>query len=67
MLDPYEVIRQRREEMARDAERSRLARELRRSRGRRADVGNRASAFTWELRRIAGRLFKLFGSSKYGG
>jgi hypothetical protein len=64
MIDPYEVTRQRREEMAREAERNRLARELRRSRGRRAGVGDRTLAFTWELRRIAGRLFKLFRSSR---
>jgi hypothetical protein len=36
MLDPYEVIRQRREEMAHEARQNRLAGELRRSRKRRA-------------------------------
>ncbi len=64
MIDSYEVIRQRREEMAREAQQNRLAKELRRSRGRRAGLGDRPLSLSWELRRIAGRLSKLFGSSR---
>ena len=40
--DPYEVIRQRREEMAREVKQNRLAGELRRSRRRRAGDSDRA-------------------------
>ena len=57
MMDPYEAIRQRREEIAREVKQNRLARELRRSRRRRAGVSDRALA--WEAKRIAGRLLKL--------
>ena len=60
MMEPYETIRQRLEEMAREVKQDRLARALRRSRRRRAGVGDRALA--WEAKRIAGRLFKLIKS-----
>jgi hypothetical protein len=59
MADPYEVIRQRREEMAREVKQNRLARELRRFRRRRTGVSDRALDLTWELVRIAGRLLKI--------
>jgi hypothetical protein len=64
MMDPYEVIGQHREEMARRVEQNRLAGELRASRKRRAGPGDRESALVWELKRIVGRLSKLFGSSR---
>jgi hypothetical protein len=60
LIDLYEVIRQRHEEMAQEVKRNRLARELRAARKRR--VGGWASALTWELERIIGRLFKLVKS-----
>ena len=66
MLDPYEVIRQRREEMAQEAQQNRLAEELRRSRRKRAGDRGWASALTWESRRIAGRLIKLVKSKDAG-
>jgi hypothetical protein len=59
MADPYEVIRQRREEMAREVKQNRLARELWRFRRRRTGVSDRALDLTWELVRIAGRLLKI--------
>jgi hypothetical protein len=62
MTDPYEVIRQGREEMAREVKRNRLARELRAGRKRRVEVGERALALKWELERIIGRLLKLIKS-----
>ena len=62
MSYPYEVIRQRRDEMAREVKQNRLARELRTSRRRRTDVSDRALDLTWELKRIAGRLLKIFKS-----
>lgn len=65
MMDPYEAIMQHREAVAREVEQNRLAGELRRSRSRRASDGHRGSALTWELKRIAGRLSKLFGPSSY--
>lgn len=58
MMDPYEIIRQHREEVAREVGRNGLARELRAGRKRRA--GDRRSALMWELERILGRLFKRF-------
>jgi hypothetical protein len=60
MAYPYSVIRQRREEMAREVKQNRLARELRKSRRRRTGVSDRALDLTWELKRIAGRLLKIF-------
>jgi hypothetical protein len=65
MMDTYEAIRQHREAVAQEVEQNRLAGELRKSRGRRASDGHRESALTWELKRIAGRLSKLFGLSRY--
>ena len=62
MMDPYEVIRQRREMMAREVKRNRLARELRAGRKKRVEVGERALALKWELERIIGRLLKLIKS-----
>ena len=58
MIDPEEVIEQHREEVAREVERNRLARELRAGR---KSLGHRRSALTWELKRIFGRLFKPLG------
>jgi hypothetical protein len=52
-----ETWKQRREEMIREAERNRLAKELRASRERQGS--GRASAPVWEPRRAAGRLLKL--------
>jgi hypothetical protein len=66
MLDPYEVIRQRREEMAHEVRQNRLAGELRRSRRRRAGDRGWASDLAWESRRIAGRLIKLVKSKDAG-
>jgi hypothetical protein len=62
MRDPYEIIRQRREEMEREVKQNRLAGELRAGRKRRAGVSGRALAPTWELKRIAGRLSKSIKS-----
>ena len=53
----FEVWKQRRKEMLREVERSRLAKELRDSRKRRG--AGRVSALAWELKRIVGRLLKL--------
>ena len=53
----FETWKQRREEMIREAERNRLAKELRASRERRGS--GRASDLVWEPRRAAGRLLKL--------
>jgi hypothetical protein len=59
MMDPYEVIRQHREEVAREIKQNRLAGELRTGRKRRAGVDyERVSALMWELERIVGRLVK---------
>ena len=60
MIDLYEVIRQRHEEMAQEVKRNRLATELRAA--RKSRVGGWASALRWELERIIGRLFKLVKS-----
>ena len=54
MMD-YELWKQRREEMLREAEMNHLAKALRASRKRR--TGHR-SALAWEMKRQAGRLFK---------
>jgi hypothetical protein len=58
----YEAIKQRREEIIREAEQDRLGNELRRFCRRRAGVSNRALALIWESKRIVGRLFKLLRS-----
>ncbi len=59
MMD-YQVWKQHREEMMREAEQNRLAKALRDSRKRRGS--GRTSALAWELKRIAGRLRKLLRS-----
>ncbi len=56
MMD-FQIWKQRREEMMREAEQNRLARALRGSRKRRSS--GRVSALAWELKKIAGRLRKL--------
>lgn len=61
MMDFY-IWKQRRKELVREAEQNRLAKALRNSRKRRD--GNRTSALAWELKRIAGLLFKLLKSLK---
>jgi hypothetical protein len=53
----FETWKQRREEMIREVERNRLAKESRASRKRR--VSGQVFAPVWELRRAAGRLLKL--------
>ena len=53
----FETWKQRREELFREVEQDRLAKELRASRKR--DGSSRVSAPVWELRRAAGRLRKL--------
>jgi hypothetical protein len=61
MMDLYEVARHHRELMLCEVVQSRLAKELRSSRQRRA---GRASTLAWELTRIAGCLLKLLRASK---
>lgn len=53
----FEMWKRRREELIREAEQNRLAKELRASRERRGS--GRASAPAWGPRRAAGRLLKL--------
>ncbi len=53
----FERWKQHREEMFREVEQNRLAKELRASRKRRGS--GRASAPVWELKRAVGRLLKL--------
>jgi hypothetical protein len=53
----FETWKRRREEMIREAEQDRLAKEGRASRRRRGS--GRVSAPVWELRKAAGRLLKL--------
>ena len=53
---PSELVKQRREELLREAEMSRQAKALRAAGKRRA---GRSSALAWELRRHAGVLLKL--------
>jgi hypothetical protein len=60
MAYSQEVVRQHREEIAREIKQYRRARELGRFRRRRVGVSDRALDFTWELKRIAGRLFKIY-------
>lgn len=57
MMD-FEVWKQRREEMAREADQNRLAKELRESRKKRGSGS--ASSVSWEVKRIVGRLRKRF-------
>jgi hypothetical protein len=52
----FETWKQRREEMIREVEQNRLAKELRASRERRGS--GRVFAPVWELKRAAGRLLK---------
>ena len=60
IMDLYERVKQRREEVLHDVEHNRLARELRAARKRRA---SRTSTLAWEMRRSAGRLLKLLRAS----
>ncbi len=61
----FEVWKQRREEMMREVERSRLERASRDSRKRRGS--GRVSSPLWELKRIVGRLLKLLRSLRNAG
>jgi hypothetical protein len=60
MMD-FQMWKQRREEMMREAEQDRLARALRGPRKR------RGADLAWELKRIAGRLLKLLRASRQAG
>jgi hypothetical protein len=65
-----ELAKQRREEMMREAEQSRLTKELRDSRKKRRGAGRAwapAWALAWELERIAGHLLKLSRSARNRG
>jgi hypothetical protein len=64
MMD-FEIWKQRREEMMREAQQNRLAKASRESR-KRCGAG-RASPLAWELKRVIGRLLKLLRSLKRGG
>jgi hypothetical protein len=64
MMD-LEFIKQRREEMIREAEQDRLARSLRK--GRRRHSSGPVSVLEWELKRISGRLRKLLRASSKAG
>jgi hypothetical protein len=61
----FEVWKQRREEMMREVERSRLERASRDSRKRRGP--GRVSSPLWELKRIVGRLLKLLRNLRNAG
>jgi hypothetical protein len=63
MMD-FQLVKQRREELLREAERNRQARALRAARKRRA---GRRSGLVWEIKRHAGRLFKLLRTLKIAG
>ncbi len=65
MMDP-QLIKQRHEELLREAETNRLAKALRATREQRTDT-NRASALAWELKGVAGRLRKLLRALKDAG
>jgi hypothetical protein len=56
MMD-WQVWKQRREELMREAQQARLAKALRDSRKRRG--AGLASSLVWEIKRMAGRLRKL--------
>lgn len=58
----FEDWKQHRKEMLREVEQNRLAKTLRES--RKPGGSGRASSLVWELKRSAGRLFKLFRSFK---
>ena len=64
MMD-FQIWKQRREEMMREAEQNRLAKALRDSRKRRGS--GKVSALAWELKRIAGSLRKLLRTSRKVG
>ena len=64
MMD-FQIWKQRREQMMREAEQNRLAKALRDSRKRRGS--GRVSALAWELNRAAGRLRKLLRTSRKVG
>lgn len=55
MMD-FQLVKLHREELLREAERNRQAKALRAARKRRA---GRRSSLVWEIKRHAGRLFKL--------
>jgi hypothetical protein len=61
-MTDWQIWKQRREEMLREAEQNRLARALRDSRKRRG--ADRTSSLAWELSRATGRIRKLLRSSK---
>jgi hypothetical protein len=63
MMD-FQLVKQRREELLREAERNRQAKALRAARKRRA---GRRSSLVWEIKRHAGRLFKLLRTLKIAG
>ena len=58
----FQIWKQRREGMLREAEQNRLAKALRDSRKRRG--AGRTSSLAWELSRTTGRIRKLLRSSK---
>ena len=64
MMD-FETWKHRHGEMVREAERSSLAKSLRRSRERRSP--GRTSPLVWELKKIAGRLRKLLRTMRRVG
>ena len=64
MMD-FQIWKQRRKEMMREAEQNRLAKALRDSRKRRSS--GKASSLAWELKRIAGSLRKLLRTSRKVG
>ncbi len=64
MTDLYEVVKQRHQEMMREAELNRLAKRLRGARKRRA---GHMSLLAWELKRGAGRLRKVLKTLKKAG
>jgi hypothetical protein len=61
----FETWKQHREELMREVEQNRLAKELRGSRKRRGS--GRASSPLWELQRIVGRFLKLLRSLRNAG
>lgn len=63
MMD-FQLVKQRCEELLREAERNRQAKALRPARKRRS---GRRSGLVWEIKRHAGRLFKLLRTLMYAG
>jgi hypothetical protein len=59
-----ELVKQRHEELLREAEQDRQAKALRTARKRRA---GRRSALVWEMKRHAGRLLKLLRALRNAG